>query len=97
MKADSVNNKLRLSEALKSQSTQNSQNQAEVAKAPVKIAQIGTDAVRSSVDARLASPERTTGSGRSIAEITSLVQSGRYFDETSVNAVAEAVGKELLV
>ncbi|MCI5065477.1 hypothetical protein MRY87_07120 [bacterium] len=97
MKSDSVNNKLRLTEALKPQSIQNNkQNQAEAAKSPDKLGERSSDAVRTSVDLRLASSERTTGSGRSIDEITALVQSGKYDEETSTLKVASAVAADLL-
>ena len=96
MKTNSVNNKLRLSEALKPQSIKAQQQHAESAKSPDKLNERSTDAVRSSVDLRLASPERTTGSGRSIEEITKLVQSGDYLKETKIEAVAESIGRDLL-
>ncbi|MCB0321540.1 MAG: hypothetical protein KDD60_11495 [Bdellovibrionales bacterium] len=96
MKTDSVNNKLRLTEALKSQSTQQPKTQPELAKTSDRIGDRSNDAVRSSVDSRLLESPRSTGSGRSIDEIRNLVQSGEYLDSTPVEAVAGAVARDLL-
>ncbi len=95
---DAITNKTnisRLSEALQGRSLKQPKNQPELSKTPDKIGDRSNDAVRSSVDVRLTKPEPVTGSGRSVSEISSLVESGDYFKQTSIEAVAESVARDL--
>jgi hypothetical protein len=98
MKSDSVNNKLRLSEALQKQSIQNQpkDSPAELATTADRIGDRSSDAVRTTVDSRLSSESRTTGSGRSVQDIKELVKQGNYLKETAVSDIASAVARDLL-
>ncbi len=95
MKSDSLDNRLRLSQALNPYKNATAQSEQRT-KASAASAQPSTDAVTTEITARPKQAERSSYSGRTFEEVKDLVRSGQYFAKTSASAVAEALKRELL-
>lgn len=97
MNSNSIDNRLRLSQALNPYKNSASQTEKQAKGATLSSEPSSTaDAVKSTIDSRLKESERTLSSGRTLEQVKDLVRSGQYFAQTATKSIAEALQRDLL-